>query len=305
MKNYIPLFLYEQPKSLNHFKLLQYSLKANPTLFHKKKSKFDPEVINNSNDEENIEDLEESYLFQDANNAQINELKNNINTKALTIEANAKNYLNFMLNNSKNKKNNNLKPINSSYRKSHNYSNINTPLKSFSNETEICLNNNFSSYDFNSLYNNSRNFSENNKFGNQKYKSIVVDKNFENDNKYNADDSEKTIILPKIYNVKSTDITNPNYYDQISLQLLRKKNIDILQYNKQLLEDKINKNKRNKITSNKDDVFSLPPGRISNIKYYSLGESRLKNNIIINPGNHCNSPGLFPNNYHKLKSEFT
>ena len=232
MKNYIPLFLYEQPKSLNHFKLLQYSLKANPTLFHKKKSKFDPEVINNSNDEENIEDLEESYLFQDANNAQINELKNNINSKALTIEANAKNYLNFMLNNSKHKKNNNLKPINSSYRKSHNNSNINTPLKSFSNETEICLNNNFSSYDFNSLYNNSRNFSENNKFGNQKYKSIVVDKNFENDNKYNADDSEKTIILPKIYNVKSTDITNPNYYDQISLQLLRKKNIDILQYNK-------------------------------------------------------------------------
>ena len=303
--SYIPLFLYKQPKQLNHLKLLQNSLKLNPTLFHKKKSQFDPEVINNNHNEQENE-LTESYLFQDANNIEINELKNNLNNKELTIEANAKNYLNYILNNNNNnkrKKNYNLKPINLSYGKQNNNSNVNTPLRSFSNETDSISNSNFSNNGFN-LYNNTRNYTEINKYEIPRNKSIDSLKYFGNYHKYNINNSEKNNnVLPKIYK-KTTDITNPNYYDEVSMQLLRKKNLENLEFNRRLIEDKINVNKSNKIILNKDDEFTLPPGRISNPKYYNLGESRLKNNIIINPGNHCNSPSLFPYNYHKLKSEF-
>ena len=56
-----------------------------------------------------------------------------------------------------------------------------------------------------------------------------------------------------------------------------------------------------KSKKNKNEL-TLPPGGISNPNYYSLGESKLSSNPIVNPGNRNE---IFNHlNNHKLKSEF-
>jgi len=104
--------------------------------------------------------------------------------------------------------------------------------------------------------------------------------------------------LPKYGRYKRSDITNPNYFDNILKTLILKKNTNILNYNKNI---KRKYPKRNYLSF--DNELPLPPGRINNLKYYNLGESKLKSNPIVNPGNHFFSP-YFIENYNKKKSEF-
>ena len=81
-----------------------------------------------------------------------------------------------------------------------------------------------------------------------------------------------------------------------------KKNIEILNYNTKVYESKYISNiHRNSFSLNKN--FPLSPGKINNPWYYSLGESKLGRNPIVNPGNICLSPTF--TNYNKRKSEFT
>ena len=123
-----------------------------------------------------------------------------------------------------------------------------------------------------------------------------INSNYYND--YSRNINKFSYRLPKYGKHKRSDITNPNHFDNIMKTLLLKKNINILNYNNNNYKRKYPK--RNYLSF--DDELPLPPGRINNLKYYNLGESKLKSNPIVSPGNHFFSP-YFIENYNKKKSE--
>lgn len=286
MDNYIPYFKYECQKPSSRFKLFQNLLNINPNLFHKKRNIFNSDVdnyIDNKNNN-NIDEL----LFQEENQNEINKLKSNFINKSSAIETNAKNYL-YYISRNKHKKKINLKQINLSSDNSNTNAYTNISQKS-------CENRNDEKSNITRLLKRKNNNPLINSEDNSEEDNFYFNKNISFGNDYS-----KKCLLPNIYNIKGTDITDPNYYDKIANQLLRKKNKEISDYNKNLFENKLH---LNKITLKKENQISLPPGHISNPKYYNLGESHLKNNIITNPGNHCISPCVISNNFHKLKSKF-
>ena len=72
-------------------------------------------------------------------------------------------------------------------------------------------------------------------------------------------------------------------------------------YNQNLLNKRYSPLTANKMLFIKNDDLALPPGHISNPRYYNLGESRLRSNPIVNPGNRA--PIFNYSHHHKLKSE--
>jgi len=134
-------------------------------------------------------------------------------------------------------------------------------------------------------------------FSNDQKNDSNINSNYYNDFSKNV--NKYSYRLPKYGRYKRSDITNPNYFDNIIKTLVLKKNTNILNYNKNIYKRKYPK--RNYLSF--DNELPLPPGRINNLKYYNLGESKLKSNPIVSPGNHFFSP-YFIENYNKKKSEF-
>lgn len=273
---------------------IESKLRDNPFLYHKKKfvisSKFndsDIKEVNNIN--------KELLLFQDENKKQINTLKNKIKRKSFLIEENTNNYINYMIK-EKNSKNNNIETepsLNNNKRYTRLYKSGIQSLLQNNNKLDNNKNNLFLNY--NSISIDRKNNLNKNPF---QHNSIS---NIHRINKANSYDENN--FLPKI----GSDITNRNYFDKINKQLKIEFNKNYLNYNQLLINNRKNQNNINNIhkspyIKNNCNELALPPGGISNPNYYSLGESKLSSNPIVNPGNR----NIIFNhlNNHKLKSEF-
>lgn len=109
---------------------------------------------------------------------------------------------------------------------------------------------------------------------------------------------------PKYLKNNGSDVTNPNYFDNIAKKLKMKKNLEFMNYNRNINKIKNNSNyhyMNSNFPLRKNIPFS--PGKINNLRYYFLGESKLQRNPIVNPGNICSTP-LY-NNFNRKKSEFS
>ena len=315
---------------------IENALKNDPFLYHKKKNVISSR-FNDSNEEDGQNTNQELLLFQDENNKHINSLKNKIITKASTIENNAHNYLNFIMKekslnpankvvptdpgsppqkifglNYKNQRQINQNPYQESF----------TPNKyTYNKYNNITLSN----YRNNSLNGRSddklvdelnfgNKLTEQNlpirKNGSISYKVLPTNNlNYEDNNNINIinnnnDNDINNNYLQKIQNFKeTTDITDHNYYDKISKQLILQMNKNYMDYNQNLINKRYSPNSGNKFAFLRNKQLAIPPGHISNPKYYNLGESRLKSNPIVNPGNRAPIFNRYNNHNHKLKSE--
>lgn len=321
------LFNWEERPS-KRIRSIQNALKNDPFLYHKKKNVISSR-FNDSNEEDGKNINQELLLFQDENNKQINSLKNKINIKSSTIENNAHNYLNFIM------KEKNLNPLNkvisteprSPYQKNFilNFKNQrqlnqniyqesftpnkfkynNITLSNYSNNSKNGINNEqiFNEINFNNNLNEPNLANKKNGSISQKYFQLNNLNYEDNNNIINNNDND--YILPKIQSFKgTTDITNHNYYDKISKQLIVQMNKNYMDYNQNLINKRYSPNGRNKVLFLRNSQLAIPPGHISNPKYYNLGESRLKSNPIVNPGNRAPIFNHYNNHNHRLKSEF-
>ena len=138
----------------------------------------------------------------------------------------------------------------------------------------------------------------------KKYKPLNNCLSLSNDNNYTNDVNINSYSFsPKYRKNVGSDVTNPNYFDNIAKKLIMQKNMEILNYNNNAYKSKYNPNiiYRNNFSLRKN--LPLPPGKINSPRFYFLGESKLDRNPIVNPGNRCSSPVY--NNFNKRKSEFT
>ena len=260
---------------------------------------------------------------------QINKLKNNIITKSSTIDNNTKNYINYMI---REKNENSTKkimptepvsPINNYEIKIRNKRQINkyphqesfTPNKyrynNLSNIRNNSMENNINRLDPINCNNmiNELNLGNKIKFSNS-YKSLANDPFIYDENNNNNfpvvdnDNSRSNDFLPRMPSLKgTTDITDQNYYDKISKQLILQMNKNYMDYNQNIINRRYSPS-GNKLLFLRNNKLAVPPGHISNPKYYNLGESRLRSNPIVNPGNRAPIFNLYNNHNHKIKSEF-
>ena len=267
-------------------------LKNDPFLYHKKKYVISSRFNDSNKQDEDNSINKELLLFQDENKREINTLKNKIYRKSSTIEENTNNYINYMMK-EKNLIDKNIptEPGN----KNRKYTNL---------YKQNMLNLSPNKYEVNNLlsnYHKSAYIRKNNKINENSNQLYNSNNNINNLNK--AFSYDENLYLPRISKL-STDITNKGYYDKISKQLKVQFNKNFLDYNQTLLNKRYSPNNNGKMPLIKtNNELALPPGRISNPKYYNLGESSLSSNPIVNPGNRIPVFNNFGNN-HKLKSEF-
>ena len=147
-----------------------------------------------------------------------------------------------------------------------------------------------------SLFNNSNRL---NNLKNLNYLKLSSDKinnnNYINDINHNNNNYPYS-HSPKYAKNGGSDITNPNYFDNIAKKLIMKKNKEIVDYNFH-----IKNSIRNKNSFSFHRNLPLSPGKINNPRYYYLGESQLIRNPIVHPGNRYLSP---INTFNRKKSEF-
>ena len=263
-------------------------LRNNPFLYHKKKYSISAEC-NDSDIEDENNSSQEFLLFQDENKKQINTLKNRINRRNFLIEENANNYINYMMK-EKNLKNKIIQkePTTNNKRYSRLY---NSGIQSLIQNNNELKNNNLLFLNYNGNSNQRKINLKNYSYDHNSISNIL--------NKNKAVSPDESNFVPKIV----SDITNKNYYDKINRHLKIQFNKNYLNYNQFLIDNKKNQNyiKKTPYIKNKNEL-TLPPGGISNPNYYSLGESKLSSNPIVNPGNRNE---IFNHlNNHKLKSEF-
>ena len=263
-------------------------LRNNPFLYHKKKYSISAE-FNDSDIEDENNSSQEFLLFQDENKKQINTLKNRINRRNFLIEENANNYINYMMK-EKNLKNKIIQtePTTNNKRYSRLY---NSGIQSLMQNNNELKNNNLLFLNYNGNSNQRKINLKNYSYDHNSISNIL--------NKNKAFSPDESNFVPKIV----SDITNKNYYDKINRHLKIQFNKNYLNYNQFLIDNKKNQNyiKKTPYIKNKNEL-TLPPGGISNPNYYSLGESKLSSNPIVNPGNRNE---IFNHlNNHKLKSEF-
>ena len=263
-------------------------LRNNPFLYHKKKYSISSE-FNDSDIEDENNSNQEFLLFQDGNKKQINTLKNRINRRNFLIEENANNYINYMMK-EKNLKNKIIQtePTIDNKRYSRLY---NSGIQSLMQNNNELKNNNLLFLNYNGNSNQRKINLKNYSYDHNSISNIL--------NKNKAFSPDESNFVPKIV----SDITNKNYYDKINRHLKIQFNKNYLNYNQFLIDNKKNQNyiKKTPYIKNKNEL-TLPPGGISNPNYYSLGESKLSSNPIVNPGNRNE---IFNHlNHHKLKSEF-
>ena len=267
---------------------LEKVLRNNPFLYHKKKYSISSE-FNDSDIEDENSNNQEFLLFQDENKKQINTLKNRINRRNFLMEENANNYINYMMK-EKNLKNKNIQtePTTNNKRYSRLY---NSGIQSLMQNNNELKNNNLLFLNYNGNSNQRKINLKNYSYDHNSISNII--------NKNKAFSPDESNFVPKIV----SDITNKNYYDKINRHLKIQFNKNYLNYNQFLIDNKKNQNyiKKTPYIKNKNEL-TLPPGGISNPNYYSLGESKLSSNPIVNPGNRNE---IFNHlNNHKLKSEF-
>ena len=267
---------------------LEKVLRNNPFLYHKKKYSISSE-FNDSDIEDENSNNQEILLFQDENKKQINTLKNRINRRNFLMEENANNYINYMMK-EKNLKNKNIQtePTTNNKRYSRLY---NSGIQSLMQNNNELKNNNLLFLNYNGNSNQRKINLKNYSYDHNSISNII--------NKNKAFSPDESNFVPKIV----SDITNKNYYDKINRHLKIQFNKNYLNYNQFLINNKKNQNIINKTPYIKNNnELTLPPGGISNPNYYSLGESKLSSNPIVNPGNRNE---IFNHlNNHKLKSEF-
>ena len=312
-------FLDWKEKPPKRIRLIENALKKDPFIYHKKKNVISS-GFNDSNNDEGQNINQELLFFQDENNKQINSLKNKINLKYSSIENNASNYLNYMMRDKKSSSMKKLMPtepnhINFLYEQNQKYKDSFTPNKYTINKYD---NINLSKYRNNTINrkNNINDYNLGNKLnisnGSNNYEdiSLNVDENAINDNNFinNNNTNNNVSFLPRIQTFKgSTDITDNNYYDKISKQLIMQMNKNYMDFNKNLMIQRYSPKEHkigNKPLFSRNGELAIPPGHIANPKYYNLGESRLKSNPIVNPGNRAPIFNYYNNHNHKLKSEF-
>ena len=120
-------------------------------------------------------------------------------------------------------------------------------------------------------------------------------------NRKSLETEKNNSFIPSLINARGSDITNPFFYDQVAKEIIQK-NQEAMIYNIQESEYKL---KKKKITSKfSDDKISLAPGKINNPNYYSLGESFLDKNPILNKGNYSPSFSYNPNYFNRHKNIF-
>ena len=321
-------FLYWNERPTKRIKVIENALKKDPFLYHKKKNVISSRF--NDSNEEDSQNINQELLFcQDENSKQINKLKNNKITKSSTIDSNTKNYINYMI---REKNENSTKkimptepvsPINNYEIKIRNKRQINkyphqesfTPNKyrynNLSNIRNNSMENNISRLDPINCNNmiNELNLGNKIKFSNS-YKSLANDPFIYDENNNNNfpvvdnDNSRSNDFLPRMPSLKgTTDITDQNYYDKISKQLILQMNKNYMDYNQNIINRRYSPS-GNKLLFLRNNKLAVPPGHISNPKYYNLGESRLKSNPIVNPGNRAPIFNHYNNHNHKIKSEF-
>lgn len=268
-------FFWEE-RPTRRIKLMENALKNDPFLYHKRKNVISTR-FNDSNEENGQKTNEELLFCQDENFKQINNYKNNIKSKSSTIEANAHNYITYMM-----REKNSMNKINPTEPNSHQISFTPNKYPFFPNR----MNESSSSKN---IMNKAMSYDENNIINN-----LYNDKSLDGRNNY----------FNRVPNLKGTDITDQNYYDKISKQLILQMNKNYQDYNQNLLNKRYSPLTANKMLFIKNDDLALPPGHISNPRYYNLGESRLSSNPIVNPGNRAPIFNHYNNHNHKLKSEF-
>jgi len=283
-------FLFWNDRPARRIQLIEKALKKDPFLYHKKKNVISS-GFNDSNDQDGNNTNQELLFCQDENNKQINDHKNKINFKSSTIENNTQNYLNFLMK----EKNLNSKIL---------PTDPGSPLYNLNNKSQkFPYQESFTPNKYRYKYNsaNLENYRNN-------FKNINGSDSYINMNENVLNSEERTInnnYLPRIQILKKTsDITDQNYYDKISRQLILQMNKNYMDYNQNLVNKRYSPNNGNKLHFVKNYKLSLPPGHISNPKYYSLGESRLSSNPIVNPGNRAPIFNHYNNHNHRLKSEF-
>ena len=332
-------FLYWNESPIKRIRVIENALKNDPFLYHKKKNVISS-GFNDSNNEDGQNSNQELLFCQDENSKQINSLKNKIYTKSSTIENNTQNYLNYMMKEKKSNSINKVVPtepgsslinnyeINNNNQKQLNhfpYQESFTPNKySYNN----CNNIKLSNYRNNSI---DRKYLNNNRFNllnynnnenelslgirmnpSNSYKSLYDNNNLNNtDNLNNIDNMNNNdnirinnSFMERMPSFKgTTDITDNSYYDKISKQLILQMNKNYMDFNQNLINKRYSPNAGNKFFL-KNNELAIPPGHISNPRYYNLGESRLRSNPIVNPGNRAPIFNRFNSHNHKLKSEF-
>ena len=322
-------FLNWDERPTQRLKIIEDALKMDPFLYHKKKNVISS-GFNDSNENEGQNINQELLFCQDENYKQINSLKKKIKLKSSSIENNTNNYLNFMMREKKLNSVNKIVPTEVSNLKL-NKKRINQFLfKESFTPNKYAINNSNNNYNYNALskYRNNINIRRNNindlnllnrqnisnGYNNFENNSLNVDESDINNNDIlnnndisNGNINRNNSFLPRIQSFKgTTDITDNNYYDKISKQLIIQMNKNYLDYNQNLVNQRYSPNNVNKSLFLKNDKLAIPPGHISNPKYYNLGESKLKSNPIVYPGNRApifNQYNNFNHN-HKLKSEF-
>ena len=276
-QSYFPYLPNSRIEDNKRYKFINDMMEKNPFAFHKRKnisSSFDNYIIKNNNNFNNFNGNninQELLFFQKDNDKYIDSYNSFMKQKSSTIENNAQKYLNYL---SQNKISLNLNNK-TNYFQNNNNDNISAinntlPVSNESKERKNRLHENRSAKNINSfpLRNNLNIFNNNN--------SIEVNKkNF----------------IPSIIKARGSDITNPFFYDHIAKEII-KKNQETMNYNIKESENKFIKKK--KLFKYSDDKLALAPGKINNPKYYSLGESVLDKNPILNKGQYSPS---FTRNY--------
>ena len=318
--SYFPYLPNSRVEDNKRYKYIRDMMEKNPFSYHRKKNMFSlndmnyfnsnkipnsnidngKEIIQNNNNYLQNEQEKELLIFQNDHDKYMNLYNNFMQRKTSTIEANAKNYLNFLvqlkkpfqINNTPNKNISNKNLITS---RNISYNNI-KPLSPTHNSSpqNFFINNTMS---LSNEFKGRKHFLQEKKA--QSESNIFPLKIEINNN--NMNESQKENFIAGKINSKHTDITNPFFYNGIAKEIMRMKQ-EAMDYNKNESEKKYLKMKNNLRNSNND--LPLSPEKINNPNYYNIGDSSLEINPIINRGHYSMSYSRNHNNFNKQKSNF-
>ncbi len=221
-------------------------------------------TINNNNYSNGNNINQELLIFQKANDRYMDSYNNFMRQKSSTIETNAQKYLSYITQNKKRRDINNLNLLSNNKEKTSNIMPLSNDYRFKRNI--LCENKSASNINTYSIRNNN---------------------NINN----NSIEVNKKNFIPSYIKARGSDITNPFFYDRIAKEII-KKNQEAMDYNLKESEDKYIKKK--KLPKYSDDKLAFAPGKINNPKYYSLGDSVLDKNPILNKGDYSPS---FSRNY--------
>ena len=272
---YFPYLPYSQVEDNKRCQQMLRQIKNDPFTFHKKKSSLTNLIrINNQKD---IKENQELLFFQRRHDKDINSYNNFMKRKNETIDANARNYINFILNH-KPKENKLKNQIDLNAFKENINSNINKfPRLNHSNSNINIKNEDIEKRQI--LFNNNKSSTQ---------KNIFIDNN------------KKQEFIANLKK-RRTDITNPFYFNEIGEEIMKINN-DMMNYNLKEAEKKMNKKKINSRNNINEDI-SLGPEKIRNINYYNLGESSLYINPILNKGSYFEKELKNRNNNNRKKTD--